>query len=123
TVMLAINTPGWDNGTAGAVGFTVSAPGQVTAGGGFSVTVSAVDASGHLVPGFHGTVDLDQTQAGSSSRNLVAAYPFGPADGGQHTFSVSSLTKAGTASLSVFAAGMPVASVPVTVIPGAVSRF
>jgi hypothetical protein len=26
TVMLAIDTPGWDNGTAGAVRFTVSAP-------------------------------------------------------------------------------------------------
>ena len=59
-----LNSPGWDNRTAGAVGFTVSAPQQVSAGGLFSVTVTAVDAAGNLVSGFHGTVNLDIQQAG-----------------------------------------------------------
>jgi hypothetical protein len=117
-----INSPGWDNRTAGAVGFTVSAPQQVTAGGLFSVTVTAVDAAGNPVSGFHGTVDLDIQQAGSS-QPVRGPYDFTPTDVGRHTFLVSSLTRAGTAAISVFAAAMPGVSVPVVVVPAATSKF
>jgi len=75
------------------------------------------------VPGFHVDVDLDQTQAGSSVRTPATQYIFTPADAGQHTFTISSLTKVGTASLSVFAAGMSPASVPVNVTPGVGAGF
>src|SRR5262249_24547879 len=46
------NSPGYDNRTGGAVGFTVSAPAQIAAGDNTSVTVTAVDALGNPVPGF-----------------------------------------------------------------------
>src|SRR6266852_4387096 len=56
-----LNSPGYDNRTGGAVGFTVSAPTQIAAGDNTSVTITAVDALGNPVPGFLGTVDLDNT--------------------------------------------------------------
>src|SRR5262249_43325408 len=65
-----LNSPGFDNRTGGAVGFTVSAPTQIAAGANTSVTVTAVDALGNPVPGFLGTVDLDFTPAGSTALNL-----------------------------------------------------
>ena len=118
-----LNSPGYDNRTGGAVGFTVSAPTQVTAGANVSVTVTAVDALGNPVPGFLGTVDLDNTPAGSTALNLSGQYNFTAADSGRHTFLFSNLTQAGAAKLSVFAVGMPTATVPLTVVPAALSKF
>ncbi|HEY7312010.1 MAG TPA: VCBS repeat-containing protein, partial [Gemmataceae bacterium] len=89
-----LNSPGFDNRTGGAVGFTISAPTQVTAGANTSVTVTAVDALGNPVPGFLGTVDLDSTPAGSTARNLLSQYTFTAADNGRHTFLISNLTQA-----------------------------
>ncbi len=123
TVMLLLNTPDWSGVTAGAVALKVSAPQQVTAGGPFAITVSAVDANGNLVPGFHGSVSLDRTQAGSTFRTITDSYNFTPADGGQHTFITSSLTTAGAASISLFAAALPSVTVPITVTPAAPARF
>src|SRR5207244_10980035 len=65
-----------------------------------SVTVKVVDASGHLVPNYTGTVTLSSsdTQAtGASSKTATAAslpitYTFTAADHGQHTFQVTFLT-------------------------------
>jgi hypothetical protein len=116
-----LNSPGWDNRTAGAVGFTVSAPQQVTAGGTASVTVTAVDAAGNPVAGFHGTVDLDVQQAGSLTR--ILPYDFTPTEAGKHTFLVSSLTHSGTGTLSIFAVAMPSVSVPINVVPAATAKF
>jgi hypothetical protein len=117
------NSPGFDNRTGGAVGFAVSAPQQVAAGGNVSVTVTAVDALGNPVPGFLGTVDLDNTPAGSTARNLSGQYTFTPADAGRHTFLFSNLTQAGADTLSTLAAGMPTATAPVTVVPAALNQF
>jgi hypothetical protein len=118
-----LNSPGFDNRTGGAIGFLVSAPQQVTAGANTSVTVTAVDALGNPVPGFLGTVDLDNTPAGSTARNLLGQYTFTAADNGRHIFLFSNLTQAGADTLSAFAVGMPTATAPVTVAPAALSKF
>ena len=94
-----------------------------TAGANASVTVTAVDALGNPVPGFLGTVDLDNTPAGSTALNLSGQYNFTAADNGRHTFLFSNLTQAGADTLSVFAVGMPTATAPLTVVPAALSKF
>lgn len=122
-VALLSNSPGWDNRTGGAVGFTVSAPQQVTAGAASPVTVTAVDALGNPVPGFLGTVDIDDLAPGATSQALQEQYSFTAADAGRHTFLVSGLTKAGANTLSVFAVAMPTATVGVNVVPGSLSKL
>jgi hypothetical protein len=117
------NSPGYDNRTGGAVGFTVSAPTQIAAGDNASVTVTAVDALGNAVPGFLGTVDLDFTPGGSTALNLAGQYTFTAADNGRHTFLFSNLTQAGAGTLSVFAVGMPTATDPLTIVPASLSKF
>jgi hypothetical protein len=117
------NSPGYDNRTGGAVGFVVSAPTQIAAGDNSSVTVTAVDALGNPVPGFLGTVDLDNTPAGSTALNLSGQYTFTAADNGRHTFLFSNLTQAGADTLSVFAVGMPTATATTTVVPAALAKF
>jgi hypothetical protein len=117
------NSPGYDNRTGGAVGFTFSAPTQIAAGDNTSVTVTAVDALGNPVPGFLGTVDLDFTPAGSTALNLASQYTFTAADNGRHTFLFSNVTQVGAGTLSVFAAGMPTKTAPLTVVPAALSHF
>jgi hypothetical protein len=122
-VALWPNSPGYDNRTGGAVGFTVSAPTQIAAGDNTSVTVTAVDALGNPVPGFLGTVDLDFTPAGSTALNLAGQYTFTAADAGRHTFIFSNVTQVGAGKLSAFAVGMPTATAPLTVVPAALSKF
>jgi hypothetical protein len=122
-VALLLNSPGWDNRTGGATGFTVSVAPQVTAGANVSVTVTAVDALGNPVPGFLGTVDLDNSAPGSTSLGLVGQYTFTAADAGRHTFIVTRLTQAGVNTLSTFAVAMPTVTVPLTVVPAPLARF
>ena len=74
-------------------------------------------------PGFLGTVDLDNTPAGSTALNLAGQYTFTAADNGRHTFLFSNVTQAGADTLSVFAVGMPTATAPLTVVPAALSKF
>jgi hypothetical protein len=118
-----LNSPGYDNRTGGAVGFTVSAPTRIAAGDNTSVTVMTVDALGNPVPGFLGTVDLDFTPAGSTALNLAAQYTFTAADNGRHTVLFSNVTQVGAGTLSVFAVGMPTATAPLTVVPAALSKL
>jgi hypothetical protein len=117
------NSHGYDNRTGGAVRFTISAPTQIAAGANSSVTVTAVDALGNPVPGFLGTVDLDDTPASSTALNLLGQYTFTAADNGQHTFLFSNLTQPGAGTLSVFAVGMPTATAPLNVVPAALNKF
>ena len=122
-VALLTNLPGWDNRTAGAVGFNVSAPQQLTAGAPLSVTVTAVDALGNPAPGFLGTVDFDDLAPGATASVFRGQYDFTTADAGRHTFLVSGLTSAGAHTLSVVAVGMPTATVAVNVVPAALAKF
>ena len=122
-VALLLNSPGFDNRTGGAVGFTVSAPQVVSAGAVLSVTVTVVDALGNAVPGFLGTVDLDQQLPGSASRILEGRYDFAAADNGRHTFLVANLSNAGEDTFSVFAVAMPTATVSVSVAPAVFAKF
>jgi hypothetical protein len=118
-----LNSPGFDNRTGGAVGLTISAPQQVTAGVNVSVTVSAIDALGNAVPGFLGTVDLDNTPAGSTALNLSGQYTYTAADNGRHTFLFSNVTQAGVDTLSTFAVAMPTVTASVTVVPATTAKF
>src|SRR5262249_54935507 len=55
--------------------------------------------------------------------NLASQYTFTAADNGRHTLLFSNVTQAGAGSLSVFAAGMPRATAPLTVVPAALNGF
>ena len=78
-----------------ATQLAVSAPTTETAGGAFSVTVTAKDSAGNVATGYTGTVSF---ASGDSKAGLPANYTFttGPGgDNGVHTFSVT-LKTAGT---------------------------
>ncbi len=95
----------------------------MTAGANVAVIVTAVDAAGNPVPGFLGTVDLDDAAPGSTRPTLSQQYSFTAADAGRHTFVVTGLTKAGLNTLSTDAVAMPTVSVPVMVTPAATAKF
>jgi hypothetical protein len=96
-----------------AAGFVLAAPPTATAGGPFSVTVTAVDPYGNTVPGYAGTVHFASGDAGAS---LPADYTFGAGDNGTHTFgSGVTLVTAGSQSLTVSASGLSSAGATVAV--------
>jgi hypothetical protein len=64
----------------------VKAPNNAFAGTATNVTVSAVDASGHVVPSYTGTVTLTSSDAAAV---LPATYTFTSADHGVHDFQVT----------------------------------
>jgi hypothetical protein len=105
---------------ATATHFAVTAPASATAGTPFSVTVTALDASNHVVPGYAGTAHFTSTDGQAV---LPADYMFTPADAGAHTFTnavtlgtggTQTITAADTATGSIVGTSAPVAvSVPV----------
>jgi hypothetical protein len=82
----------------------VGAPARGTAGNGFAVTVTALDAFGNTATGFVGTVHLSATDG---LANLPADYTFTAADAGIHTFTGLVLKTAGTQVVTAAAAGLP----------------
>ena len=76
--------------------FLVTAPASVTAGSAFSLTVTAVNASGGTVTGYNGTVSFSSSDGQAV---LPASYTFTAADKGVHTFSVT-LKTAGAQSVT-----------------------
>jgi hypothetical protein len=110
----------------GAVGFRVSAPATVTENVPYSISVTAVDAAGNPVPGFLGTVNIDD------DHGLATPYTFIAADAGSHVFTGAFTELAGgphtvsagapfltTGSASVTAdPGGFVVSVPATTVAG-----
>ena len=72
-------------------------PSSATAGAPIQLTVSAVDSSGQVVPGYTGTVHFTSTD---TAAGLPGDYTFTAADNGVHTFSVT-LKTAGSQALTV----------------------
>ncbi len=70
--------------------FQVAAPPKVQGGTPFSITVTAVDTQGNVVPGYTGTVHFS-TSDPDPGVVLPADYTFTAADGGVHTFSDTGL--------------------------------
>jgi DNA/RNA endonuclease G (NUC1)/fibronectin type 3 domain-containing protein len=84
-----------------ATHFSVTAPANVTHGTPFSVTVTALDATNTIVPGYTGTVHFTSSSAGT----LPADYTFTGGDSGTHTFSVT-LTTNGPQSITATDGGI-----------------
>lgn len=130
TVTATDTLTGSINGTSGAVAvvsvthFTVSAPASATAGTPVSVTVSALDASNNVVPGYRGTVHFTSTDGPAV---LPANYTFTAGDSGVHTFA-NGVTLKTAGSQTVTATDTLTASVNgtsgnVTVAPSAATQF
>jgi hypothetical protein len=79
-----------------ATHFSISAPATVTAGGGFSITVTALDALNLVAVAYLGTI---QFTSSDSAAVLPANYTFTSTDAGTHSFSVS-LNTVGTQSIT-----------------------
>jgi hypothetical protein len=75
----------------------ISAPSGVRAGSSFSITVTALDASGNVVPGYRGTVTFTSSDGNPA---LPGDYQFTGGDAGRHTFSVT-LNTVGTQTVTV----------------------
>lgn len=84
--------------TATATRFGLSAPGSATAGGTFSITVSALTSSNTVFTGYTGTVHFSSSDVAAG---LPADYTFTSADNGVHTFAGLTLKTAGSQSLVV----------------------
>ena len=80
-----------------ATHFSVVASASSTAGTTLSVTVTALDASNNLFPGYLGTVHFTSSDAGAT---LPADYQFTAADNGLHTFTTVALVTAGSQTLT-----------------------
>ena len=82
-----------------------------------NITVTALDAYGHTIPGYTGTVHFTSTD---SQAMLPADYTFTAADNGTHTFSITLLT-AGTQQLVVTAQDVLAGSTTIAVTPTALA--
>jgi hypothetical protein len=71
---------------AAATHLRLTAPASVTAGTGFTLTVTALDAFGNVATGYKGTVTFTSTD---SSATLPADYTFLATDHGKHSFTVT----------------------------------
>jgi hypothetical protein len=105
--------------------YSVSAPASSMAGASFSLTVTALDASGHVVPGYTGTVHFSSSDANAT---LPADYTFISTDMGSHTFSVTLKTAGSQAgSQTVTASDTSSSSISgsasVSVTPAAASKL
>jgi hypothetical protein len=101
---------------------SLSVPSTATAGGSFSVTVTARTASGSADSGYAGTVHLTSTDGQAV---LPANYTFTAADKGSHSFTVT-LKTAGTQTITATdTSGSATAgtSIGVAVSPAAASQF
>jgi ELWxxDGT repeat protein len=77
--------------------FSLQGPAASTAGSSFTLTVTALDASGNLNPNYTGAVHFTSSDP---SAILPADYTFTAADQGVHTFTIT-LDKAGAQSVTV----------------------
>lgn len=70
-----------------ATQFLLLMPAHETAGKAVNVVVEALDAAGHIVPNYTGTVTLASST--DSTATLPGSYQFTAADAGKHTFKVT----------------------------------
>jgi uncharacterized repeat protein (TIGR03803 family) len=82
---------------AAASRLVITGPSTVTAGGAFSITVTAYDAFGNVATGYTGAV---QFTSSDTTANLPANYTFQASDNGTHTFSGLVLNKKGKQSIT-----------------------
>jgi hypothetical protein len=80
-----------------ATHFGLSAPAGVTAGSAFSLTITALDAGNHLVPGYRGTVSFTSSDG---SALLPGSYTFTAADNGVYTFTGITLSTTGSQTVA-----------------------
>jgi probable HAF family extracellular repeat protein len=85
-------------GPAAASRLAITGPASVTAGAGFSITVTAYDAYGNVATGYLGTVTF---KSSSASAILPANYTFTTTDKGVHTFTGLKLKKKGTQTITI----------------------
>ena len=109
---------------AGAVTFQVTAPATTTSGSVLPMTISAVDASGNVVPDFRGMVFISSSDPLASTASGYAFNPadagipylFTAADAGTHTFTGAiRLTTGGDQTVKVSAPNMIASTVHVNV--------
>jgi hypothetical protein len=108
--------------SAAASSFVVSSStSSTTAGTAVQVTVTAVDSSGQVVPGYTGTIHFTSTDGAAV---LPADYTFTAADNGVHTFNVTFVT-AGSQTLTVTdpLLGITGTMTSITITPTAASQF
>jgi hypothetical protein len=87
------------SGVTNVTHFSVSAPSTSTAGSPFDVTVSALDASNHVVTNYNGTIHFTTSDG---NHVLPADYTFVAGDNGIHTFASGvTLRTAGSQTVSV----------------------
>jgi hypothetical protein len=105
----------------------VSIGNHVTAGAATTVTVTALDASGHRVANYTGTVSFSSTDSTMTTADgdLPASYTFTAADAGKHTFQVTFPTPTSTAptTLSVSDSILSGAVTPTVNAVGTVTHF
>jgi parallel beta-helix repeat protein len=123
----------YQSAPAGASQFEVGAPSTATAGGSFTVTVTARDSSGNVATGYTGTVRFTSSDAQAT---LPANYTFTASDAGAKTFTVTlktagartvvatdtttgSITGTDTVTVSAAAASTAQLSAPSTATAGA----
>ncbi len=104
----------------GAVGLVVTSQDVVNAGVPFTVTVSAVDANGNVVPNFTGTVGL--TNSSTLNAAQAISYTFTAADAGVHTLGAT-MTKSGLQPLTVTSPLLPSGVKTITVMGAAATHF
>jgi hypothetical protein len=82
---------------ATATHFSVSAPASAAAGAPFTITVTALDSTNHVVPGYLGTASFTSSDALAT---LPAKYTFTGGDSGSHQFAGVVLQTAGSQTLT-----------------------
>lgn len=93
-----------------ATQFLLTMPGKETPGKPVNVTVEALDASGHIVPNYTGTIQLTSS-TDTSNTTLPITYQFTSADAGKHTFQVTFSTATGSGLQSLTATDTTTASI------------
>jgi hypothetical protein len=94
-----------------AASLSAAAPGVVTHGIAFNLTVTARDSFGNVAPSYAGTVHFASADAGATVNGIAMStftYTFLPGDNGAHTFSVVLSVAAPTQTITVSDPGPPV---------------